>query len=79
MSPNVITPLYLSVRQAARMIGVSERTARRLIDQGKFPTEENPVQVHKVGGRLKVPTCQIERVAQGLPAIPPEEDRDNNF
>lgn len=53
------TPLFLSVPEAARLLGVAQRTAYDLIARGEFP-----VRVQQVGGRKKVSRVLIERLAE---------------
>ena len=52
---------YLRAREIARLLGVSERTVRRLISDGTFPSV-------KVGGARLVAKADLERVLS--PAAP---------
>ena len=53
-------PLFVSVPEAARLLGIAERTAYDLIDRDEFP-----VRVEQVGGRKKVSRILIQRLAEG--------------
>ena len=56
-----VQPLFLSVSEAAHVLGIAERTAYDLIRRGEFP-----VRVEQVGGRKKVSRVLIERLAEGV-------------
>lgn len=57
-----ITPLTLSVDEAAALLGISRAHAYRLIEQGE-------IFCIRLGARIRIPRAEIERlVAARLPA-----------
>jgi len=51
----VTAALLLSIAQACELLGISERTGRRLIRNGTFP-----VSVRRIGHTLKVSRTELE-------------------
>lgn len=64
-----VSSLMCSVPEAACLLGISPRTASRLIDTGAFP-----VPVRLIGSRRKISRIQLERYAAGetFPAPAPD-------
>lgn len=56
--------LTISIAEAARILGISERTAYRLVHESRFP-----VRVITVGSRAKVSRRQLTEYIDG-PAAP---------
>jgi excisionase family DNA binding protein len=48
--------LFYSLKQAAKLLGISERTLRRQLESGKF-------RGYKVGRQWKIPKSMIDRMA----------------
>lgn len=48
---------FLSIAEAAEILGIHERTAYRLIDSGEFP-----VRVQRIGSKLKVSSVLLDRL-----------------
>jgi excisionase family DNA binding protein len=53
-SPNIPHPLSVSIREAARLLGVSPVHVRRLIRRGVLKAA-------RLGGRVVVPWAELER------------------
>lgn len=52
-----MTARFLSIAEAAEVLGIHERTAYRLIDKGEFP-----VRVQRVGSKLKVSSLLLDQL-----------------
>jgi excisionase family DNA binding protein len=57
MSTPVHSRRYLSVKEAAEQLSVSERTVRRLVDAGRVPA----VRVGGPGSAIRLPVGELER------------------
>lgn len=57
---SAVVVLLLTVREAAKRLGVCRRTLERLIESGEFP---RPV---KIRGALRVPSSDVERYVESL-------------
>jgi excisionase family DNA binding protein len=53
-SAQVRDPLTLSIPEAARLVGVSEKTVRRQVARGRFPHV-------RIGGRIRIPVDVVHR------------------
>lgn len=47
-------PQILTIKQTARLLGVSEPTLRRWDEQGKFPARRHPINGYRLYDRAKV-------------------------
>ena len=65
-------PLAVDVKEAGRLLGISQHTVRHYIRQGKI----NPV---RYGTRITVPMTEIQRLArEGVPAHPKTPSTEEN-
>ena len=65
-------PLAVDVKEAGRLLGISQYTVRHYIRQGKI----NPV---RFGTRITVPMTEIERLScAGIPALPKTPSKEEN-
>jgi excisionase family DNA binding protein len=53
---------YVSISEAARLLGISRQTIHRLIDEGALTAERNPL--YRPGrGATRIPRSQVEALA----------------
>jgi excisionase family DNA binding protein len=60
-------PAFYTLKQAAMLLGVSERTLRRLLEAGKF-------RGYKLGRQWRIPKSMIDRMRADNEANPPEPE-----
>ena len=54
MMSTTVEPAYFSIRELARYLGVSRRTAYNLVTEGAVPSI-------RVGGQHRIPRVELER------------------
>jgi excisionase family DNA binding protein len=65
--PHVTRHEFYTLREAARILRLSERTVRQLLQSGE-------VYGHKLGGQWRIPDAEMARLRASREGTPPEPD-----